>query len=110
MATPDQIAKQFVDYYYSAFDSNRANLSGLYVFAGSNTIIEKLTSLPFTAVKHIVATLDAQPASESTLIVMVTGALAIDDSPPMQYSQVFHLVPEGGSYFVFNDIFRLNLG
>jgi hypothetical protein len=28
----------------------------------------------------------------------------------MPFSQVFQLMPEGGSYYVFNDIFRLNYG
>lgn len=76
-------------------------------------IIEKLTSLPFQKVLHKVTTRDAQPSSPSvaSLIVNVTGLLVIDDSPnPLQFSQVFHLIPEGGSYYVFNDIFRLNYG
>lgn len=35
----------------------------------------------------------------------------VDDSPhPMNYSQTFQLLPEGGSYYVFNDIFRLVYG
>ena len=25
----------------------------------------------------------------------------------MSYSQVFQLLPEGGSYYVFNDVFKL---
>ncbi|KAG9042863.1 Nuclear transport factor 2 [Tulasnella sp. UAMH 9824] len=97
MASPQEIAAQFVQYYYNTFDTNRAALNTLY-------------SLPFTTVKHQVTTLDAQAASASSLIVMVTGALAIDDSPPMQYSQCFQLAQDGGSFFVSNDIFRLNLG
>lgn len=41
-------------------------------------------------------------------MVMVTGALLVDDQPqPMSYVQVFHLVQESGSYFVYNDLFRL---
>lgn len=39
---------------------------------------------------------------------MVTGALMVDDQPqPMSFVQTFTLQPEGGSYFVFNDMFRL---
>ncbi len=58
-----------------------------------------------------------------TLVIQVDGG-----ENPMQFSQVFHLIPEGGSYYVyvhpttivllrltrrglrFNDIFRLNYG
>lgn len=77
---------------------------------GARNIIEKLTSLPFQKVQHRISTLDAQPASEAgDVLVMVTGELLIDEEQnPQRYSQVFHLMPENGSYFVLNDIFRLN--
>lgn len=41
--------------------------------------------------------------------MQVTGALLVDEEQrPMNYSQTFQLLPDGqGSYFVFNDIFRL---
>jgi len=41
--------------------------------------------------------------------VQVTGALLVDEEQrPMNYAQTFQLLPDGqGSYFVFNDIFRL---
>lgn len=39
---------------------------------------------------------------------MVTGALMVDEQQqPMSYVQVFHLIPDAGSYFIQNDIFRL---
>ena len=32
----------------------------------------------------------------------------VDDQPqPMNYTQIFQLLPEGGTYFVQNDMFRL---
>ncbi|KAH9961065.1 hypothetical protein BC827DRAFT_1260578 [Russula dissimulans] len=124
MADINAVAKQFTDFYYSTFDLNRSNLAPLYRESsmltfegnptqGANAIIEKLTSLPFGKVLHKVTTLDAQPSSQSiaSLIVNVTGLLVVDDSPnPLQFSQVFQLIPEGGSYYVLNDIFRLNYG
>lgn len=30
-----------------------------------------------------------------------------DQEQPMSYSQVFQLLPADGSYYVFNDVFRL---
>ncbi|KAI9454299.1 hypothetical protein BJY52DRAFT_1285103 [Lactarius psammicola] len=124
MADINAIAKQFTDFYYNTFDSNRANLAPLYrdtsmltfegtPIQGTSGIIEKLTSLPFTKVVHKVTTLDTQPSSPSvsSLIVSVTGLLLVDDGTnPLQFSQVFQLIPEGGSYYVLNDIFRLNYG
>ncbi|KAJ6546975.1 nuclear transport factor 2 [Mycena capillaripes] len=121
-ANIDGVAGQFVDFYYATFDSNRKNLEPLYRDAsmltfegdpilGATAIVQKLASLPFQKVQHKVTTKDAQPSSENeaSLLVSVTGLLVVDDSPnPLQFSQIFHLKPEGGSYYVFNDIFRLN--
>ncbi|KAK4992710.1 Nuclear transport factor 2, partial [Elasticomyces elasticus] len=67
-------------------------------------------SLPFKDVKHQVASVDAQPSSESGgILVLVAGALIVDEEQkPMSYTQAFQLLPDGqGSYFVFNDVFRL---
>ncbi|KAI0345079.1 nuclear transport factor 2 [Trametopsis cervina] len=124
MADINAIAKQFTDFYYATFDANRADLQSLYrpismltfegaQFLGTEAVVEKLTSLPFSKVLHKVLTLDAQPSSptSASLIVSVTGQLVVDDSTnPLQFSQIFQLIPESGSYYVFNDIFRLNYG
>ncbi|KAI0747602.1 nuclear transport factor 2 [Daedaleopsis nitida] len=124
MADINAIAKQFTDFYYTTFDTNRVGLQSLYrdvsmlswegtPILGASAISEKLTSLPFEKVQHQVTTLDAQPSSPSvaSLIVSVTGMLLIDDNVhPLQFSQIFHLIPDGGSYYVYNDIFRLNYG
>jgi len=121
MADFQAVAEQFVKFYYETFDNNRSALAALYkensmlTFENSPTqgtqlILEKLTTLPFQKVRHQLATFDAQPSSESGgILVMVTGALLVDEEQkPMSYSQVFQLLPDGsGSYYVFNDIFRL---
>lgn len=48
------------------------------------------------------------------ILVSVSGNLVIDDGTnPMKFAQCFHLLPDPaqpGSYWVHNDIFRLNLG
>ncbi|KAK5042582.1 Nuclear transport factor 2 [Exophiala sideris] len=77
-------------------------------FQGTQSILEKLTNLPFAKVQHRVDTTDAQPSNEQgAILVLVTGALMVDDQPqPMSYVQSFNLVPEAGSYFVQNDVFR----
>jgi len=81
--------------------------------AGSAGIVEKLSNLPFEKVKHAVSTLDAQPSGEhGGILILVTGALLVDDEQrPMNYSQAFQLLPDGaGSYFIFNDVFKLVFG
>lgn len=78
---------------------------------GVKPIVEKLTSLPFQKVVHKITTRDAQPSAPGAggVIVLVTGELLVDEEQnPQRYSQVFHLLPEGNTYYVFNDIFRLN--
>ncbi|KAL9619428.1 MAG: hypothetical protein Q9160_005939 [Pyrenula sp. 1 TL-2023] len=120
MADFENIAKQFVEFYYKTFDADRQQLAGLYreksmltfenqPIQGAAPIVQKLSELPFQKVAHRVDSLDAQPAGENgTIVVMVTGALLVDDEQrPMSYAQMFHLLPEGGTMFVLNDIFRL---
>ncbi|EKM56002.1 uncharacterized protein PHACADRAFT_257005 [Phanerochaete carnosa HHB-10118-sp] len=124
MADINAVAKQFTSFYYSTFDSDRAGLRSLYrpqsmltwegtPILGDAAIAEKLVTLPFQTVQHKVTTLDAQPSSPSvaSLIVSVTGLLIVDEgSNPLQFSQVFQLIPDGSSYYIYNDIFRLNYG
>ncbi|KAK0523825.1 Nuclear transport factor 2 [Tilletia horrida] len=122
----NSIAQQFTDFYYNTFDTNRAQLGALYrdnsmltfegaPFQGTQNIVEKLTSLAFQKVIHKVGTRDVQPtgADASSLFVLVTGALIVDDDAehPMNFSQAFTLAPDGaGSFYVYNDCFRLSFG
>jgi len=124
MADFNSIAKQFTEFYYNTFDTNRANLASLYrdssmlsfegsPYQGTTGIIEKLIGLPFQKVVHKVTTIDAQPSSQTvaSILVSVSGMLVVDDSEnPLQFSQTFQLMPDNGSYYVYNDIFRLNYG
>ncbi|KAE8146548.1 hypothetical protein BDV25DRAFT_162280 [Aspergillus avenaceus] len=123
MADFQNIAQQFVQFYYQTFDSDRQALAGLYreqsmltfetnSVQGVASVMEKLTSLPFQKVAHQVSTLDAQPSNQQGgILVMVTGALLVDEEQkPMNYTQTFQLLPDQGSYFVFNDVFRLVYG
>jgi len=80
-------------------------------FQGVGKIMEKIVGLPFVKVAHKISTLDSQPTTGGAAIVFVTGELLIDDGEhPQRYSQVFHLLPDGDSFFVLNDVFRLNYG
>ncbi|KAF9265802.1 nuclear transport factor 2 [Marasmius fiardii PR-910] len=124
MADINAIAKQFTDFYYTTFDTNRSGLNSLYressmlswegePIQSAAKIVEKIVGLPFQKVQHKVLTIDAQPSSPTvaSLICSVTGLLVVDDSTnPLQFSQIFHLIPDGASYYVYNDIFRLNYG
>ncbi|RAL63773.1 hypothetical protein DID88_003418 [Monilinia fructigena] len=112
------------EFYYNQFDADRTQLATLYrensmltfesaSVLGAGAIVEKLKSLPFEKVKHQVSTLDAQPSGEhGGILILITGALLVDEEQrPMNYSQAFQLLPDGaGSYFIFNDVFKLVFG
>ncbi|KAI8721971.1 hypothetical protein NCS52_00339900 [Fusarium sp. LHS14.1] len=120
----EDVAKQFIEFYYNTFDADRKALAALYrpesmltfesaSVLGAEPIIEKLSSLPFEKVKHQVSTLDAQPSNDNGgIIILITGALLVDEEQrPMNFSQSFQLARDaGGNYFVYNDIFKLVFG
>ncbi|KAI1141706.1 nuclear transport factor 2 [Hypoxylon sp. FL0543] len=126
-ASLEEVATLFVQYYYNQFDQDRSGLATLYrdqsmltfessSFKGTNSIIEKLQTLPFQSIKHQVATMDPQPGvAPEHIMVLVTGQLLVDEEQrPMSYSQSFYLVPESVNgqpqYYVHNDIFKLVYG
>ncbi|KAK4249529.1 hypothetical protein C7999DRAFT_29954 [Corynascus novoguineensis] len=117
------IATEFVNHYYTTFDSDRKNLAALYrensmltfessQSLGAASILEKLTNLPFQKIKHHISALDAQPTPNGGIIILVIGQLAVDDETnPLPYSQAFQLCQDpAGQWFVFNDIFKLVIG
>ena len=120
------VGQQFVKYYYSKFDADRKQLLSLYQstskltfegesFVGAVNIVNKLCLLKFTKVTHIPKTIDCQPSGcNNGVLVFCCGDLKIDDSEnPIKFSQIFHLIPTDtklSSFWVHNDIFRLNYG
>jgi len=123
MADFQAIATQFVTHYYTTFDGpSRKDLAALYrensmltfqsaQFLGAAAIGEKLATLPFEKVQHIVGTNDAQPTPSGGIVILVTGQLKTDEeSNPLPYSQAFQLAKDpNDQWFVFNDIFTLVL-
>ncbi|KKZ62640.1 hypothetical protein EMCG_03050 [[Emmonsia] crescens] len=113
------VAQEFVKIYYETFDKKRTELKALYrtnsmltfetnCVEGVDAIDEQLVNLPFQKVKHQYSTVDAQPTEEGGVVVLVTGALMVDDEQkPMNYTQVFHLRRDAIGYYVYNDIFKL---
>ncbi|XP_049405538.1 nuclear transport factor 2B-like [Solanum stenotomum] len=121
---PNELAKAFVEHYYSTFDTNRAGLGNLYQEGsmltfegiktqGSQNIVAKLTCLPFQQCQHTITTTDCQPSGPAGgMIVVVSGHLQLaGEHHALKFGQMFHLMPTPqGSFYVFNDIFRLNYG
>ncbi|CAN4081775.1 unnamed protein product [Withania somnifera] len=119
---PDSVARAFVDHYYTTFDTNRAGLANLYQegsmlnfegqkYQGAQSIASKLTGLPFPQCKHQINTVDCQPSGPAGgMLVFVSGNLSLPgEQHALKFSQMFHLMPTAqGSFYVHNDIFRLN--
>ncbi|XP_021745187.1 nuclear transport factor 2-like [Chenopodium quinoa] len=118
---PDSVAKAFVEHYYSTFDANRPGLANLYQdssmltfegqkIQGTQAITAKLNSLPFQQCQHTISTVDCQPSGTGGMLVFVSGNLQLSgEQHALKFSQMFHLMPTPqGSFYVQNDIFRLN--
>ncbi|KAJ1557661.1 Nuclear transport factor 2 [Nowakowskiella sp. JEL0078] len=85
------ISKEFTNYYYGVFKTNRAQLAPLYrdismmtfeneQMLGAEKIVAKLTNLPFKQVTPEILTVDAQPSNpniQNAMIVSVTGKLTV---------------------------------
>ncbi|EOY28619.1 hypothetical protein QUC31_013121 [Theobroma cacao] len=120
----DLVGKAFVDHYYHLFDNDRPALSSLYQptsmltfegqkIQGVDDIAAKLNQLPFDQCRHEISTIDSQPCSfTGGIVVFVSGSLQLPgEEHHLRFSQMFHLIPMlQGSFFVQNDIFRLNYG
>lgn len=116
------MAAGFASHYYGQFDADRTQLGALYgpdsmltfedkQVQGAEAIVAVLAGLAFTSVRHVVKTVDAQPTVGNGVIVFVSGDLFVDgEVNPVKFSQVFNLQPAGGSFYVLNDLMRLNVG
>lgn len=98
---PNDLAKAFVEHYYSTFDSNRAALGNLYQEGsmltfegiktqGSQNIVAKLTSLPFQQCHHTITTIDCQHSGPAGgMIVVVSGNLQLaGEQHALKFGQV----------------------
>lgn len=117
----EDVAKAFVQHFYQSFDTNAESLRGLYnpssmmtfegqQFQGTDAIIGKLKGVG--QVRHQVKSTDIQPsATQSAILIFVTGSVQIGGDNPLHFCEMFQLVSTGpNQYYVHNDVFRLNYG
>lgn len=76
---------------------------------GRQNIMEKIQSMGFQRIQHIITTTDTQPTMDGGVLVVVLGQLKTDDDPPHTFIQTFILKPANNSFYVEHDIFRLAL-
>lgn len=124
MADINAIATAFVSHYYQLLDQpNKAGIQGLTQLykpqsmmtweqqnlTGPEAIGKAFMGMSWTNVRHNVTATAAQPSGvPNALIVMVNGQMIIDTDQPMNFSQVWHLLQENGSFWIHNDIFKLS--
>merc|ERR1712240_790030 len=130
----------FTTQYYQMFDNpaTRPQLQALYnaeqsllsfegqQMQGSAKIMEKLGSLTFQKIAHLITAVDCQPMFDGGILINVLGQLKVkclicihciredemiqtDDDPAHGFSQAFVLKPDGQSWFIAHDVFRLAL-
>jgi len=119
----DKIGKAFTEQYYNMFDNpaTRPQLQVLYnaeqsllsfegqQMQGAAKIMEKLSSLTFQKIAHLITAVDCQPMFDGGILVNVLGQLKTDEDPAHGFSQTFVLKPVGQSWFIAHDVFRLAL-
>jgi len=117
------IGKAFTDQYYQMFDNaaTRGQLQALYnadqslmsfegqQMQGAAKIMEKIASLTFQKIAHLITAIDCQPMFDGGILINVLGQLKTDDDPPQSFMQNFVLKPAGDSFFIQHDNFRLVL-
>merc|ERR1719398_44680 len=74
---------------------------------GAAKIMEKIASLTFQKIAHLITAVDCQPMFDGGIAINVLGQLKTDDDPPQSFTQSFVLKPNGESWFIAHDIFRL---
>eukprot|EP00210_Caulerpa_lentillifera_P006721 g6423.t1 len=115
------MVKEFVQFYYQAFDTDRNKLASIYRdesiltfegarFIGINQIGEKFRSLTFNRSQHTIHTLDYQPSPQGGVFVLISGQILPEgETHPLRFSQTFHLAPTESSCWLTNDVFRLTM-
>ena len=76
---------------------------------GTAKIMEKINSLTFQSIAHIVTSIDCHPMFDGGILVNVMGQLKTDNDIPQSFMQNFVLKPSGDSFFIQHDVFRLVL-
>ncbi|XP_059089726.1 nuclear transport factor 2-like isoform X1 [Tigriopus californicus] len=119
----EAIGKAFTQQYYALFDdaAQRPQLVALYnaeqslmtfegqQMQGSAKIMEKISSLTFQKIAHLITAVDCQPTFDGGILVNVLGQLKTDDDPALSFSQTFVLKNLGQSWFIQHDLFRLGI-
>ena len=115
----DEIGRSFTTQYYAMFDNQatRANVANQYhveslmkfngtVIHGSAKIMEKIQSLTFQKITHVIGSVDCLPTNDGGILINVLGQLAAIQT--QSFAQAFVLKKDPlGAWWISEDIFRL---
>ncbi|CAK9297648.1 unnamed protein product [Gordionus sp. m RMFG-2023] len=114
------IAQEFLRYFYSKIQTTREELINLYTdnamlsyegqaFTGKQSILDKLKSLPKYSLN--VSSCDCQfiESDATRLLILVTGTITLEQGQPMQFCHNFHLRQFNQStWLITNELFRFS--
>ncbi|CAN7020477.1 hypothetical protein IGI04_021981 [Brassica rapa subsp. trilocularis] len=122
LADPHIVGNAFVQKYYNHLYESPSQVHRFYLedsvlgrpgpdgemvsVNSLKAINEQIMSFDYENSKIQILTADSQPSYKSGVVTLVTGLLTVKDGERMRFSQSFFLVPQKGSYFVLNDVFR----
>ncbi|ESQ35449.1 hypothetical protein EUTSA_v100077740mg, partial [Eutrema salsugineum] len=122
LVDPHIVGNAFVQKYYNHLYESPAEVHRFYLEdsvlgrPGSDgemvsvkslkAINDQIMSFDYENSKIQILTADSQASYKNGVVTLVTGLLTVKDGERMRFSQSFFLVPQKGSYFVLNDVFR----
>lgn len=69
-------------------------------------INDQIMSVDYQNSKIQILTADSQASLKNAVVTLVAGLVTDKDGGRKSFTQSFFLVPQNGSYFVLNDVFR----
>ena len=115
----EQLAEQFLNTYYNTMITDRPSLINFYTdnstltyegqtYRGLKEISEKFEGFSFKKIQFALDNFDHQDSCiQGGLMILLSGSLLLDDQNKLQFSQFFHLLPNGNTYYVHNELFRV---
>eukprot|EP00871_Galdieria_phlegrea_P005374 jgi/Galph1/5838/GphlegSOOS_G4445.1 len=124
--TPSLVGQQFVKTYYDVLSKKPEHLFRFYkedsqfTFAsgildavsvhnaqGQENIRKLVQTIPFGSCHYRISSLVAQGSTNGSILVQVTGVIALGNSPVRYFSQSFVLNPQEKGFYVRNDMLHL---
>ena len=115
----NDLATNFLNTYYSTMMNARNDLINFYTdasmltyegnnYSGIKGIKERIESFTFKTITFNFSEYDLQPSPyPNGLLIFVIGTLIMDGTDTFNFAQVFQLLPNGNSYYIHNEQFRI---